>query len=59
MKTAQVIKLRVLIRKHTEAQINLAFKGSTYPDEWDDIEDAAKKAKRDLNKFIKDLHHDT
>lgn len=59
MKTSQVVKLRVLIRKHTEAQVELAFKGCSNPESWVDIEDTAKKAKRDLNKFIKELHHDT
>lgn len=58
MKTAQVVKLRVLIRKHTDAQIELAFKGCQNPELWGEIEDTAKKAKSELRKFIKELHHD-
>ena len=53
MTTSQVVKLRVLIRKHTEAQVAFAVKGGA------DVEAEARAANRELRNFIKRLYHDS
>lgn len=52
---SQVRRLRKLIRAHTDAQVDLAFKGCADPDTWERIELAAKEAKHRLSAYIKYL----
>ena len=44
--------LQFLIRKHTQAQINLSWKGRMLPDDWKQIEDDATEAKKKLYAYM-------
>lgn len=55
MTQAQLRRLHAIIARHTRAQINLSWKGSTHPDEWPDIEAEAKKAKKELRTALASL----
>ena len=46
------LKLKRLIRRHVNAQIDLAFKGASHPDDWEYIEQEAADARRKLYDFI-------
>lgn len=48
-------KLKRLIRRHTKAQIELAFKGAAHPEDWEYIEQDAKEARDKLFSYIKEL----
>ena len=52
------LKLLRLIKRHVGAQIELAFKGCTDPEDWDAIETNAKESKRKLMMFIQEITHD-
>jgi len=54
----QKTKLLRLIRRHVDAQIELAFKGCPNPEAWDTIETNAKEDKRELLMFIQEITHD-
>ena len=45
-------RLQSLIRKHTQAQIDLSWKGSMHPEDWKQIEDNANEAKQKLYAYI-------
>lgn len=45
-------RLQFLIRKHTQAQIDLSWKGGMHPENWKQIEDNANEAKQKLYAFI-------
>ena len=45
-------RLQFLIRKHTQAQINLSWKGRMLPDDWKQIEDDATEAKKILYTYM-------
>lgn len=48
-------KLKRLIRRHVRAQVDLAFKGTAHPDDWEAIEDEASEASKKLFDFIKGI----
>ena len=41
-----------MIRKHTQAQIDLSWKGGMHPDDWKQIEDDAAEAKKRLYAYM-------
>ena len=45
-------RLQFLIRKHTQAQINLSWKGRMLPDDWKQIKDDATEAKKRLYAYM-------
>ena len=45
-------RLQSLIRKHTQAQINLSWKGRMHPDDWKQITDDATEAKKTLYAYM-------
>ena len=45
-------RLQFLIRKHTQAQINLSWKGRMHPDDWKQIKDDATEAKKKLYAYM-------
>lgn len=54
----QKTKLLRLIKRHVDAQIEMAFKGCQSPEVWDTIETNAKEDKRKLLMFIQEITHD-
>lgn len=55
MTKKQMRKLQRLISQHTEARINLAFKGCTPPENWAYYEEEAKNAREEMNKFLREI----
>ena len=45
-------RLQSLIRKHTQAQIDLSWKGRMHPDDWKQIKDDATEAKKKLYAYM-------
>lgn len=45
-------KLSRLIDKHVRAQIDLSWKGSTDPEDWSRIEEAAEQARKKLRGYL-------
>ena len=45
-------RLQSLIRKHTQAQIDLSWIGEMHPDDWKQIKDDATEAKKRLYTYI-------
>ena len=45
-------RLQSLIRKHTQAQIDLSWKGRMHPDDWKQIKDDATKKKKKLYAYM-------
>ena len=55
MTKKQKTRLKSLITKHVNAQIELAFKGCGDPEDWPTIEDDAVKARQRLDEFLDNL----
>ena len=45
-------RLKSLIRKHTQAQVDLSWKGVMHPDDWKQIKDDAAEAKKRLYAYM-------
>lgn len=48
-------KLKRAIKRHVQAEIDLSFKGSLHPDDWEAVEKEAATAKRKLDEVVRDL----